>query len=213
MFSDCNLIGATARADILNHILAKGGKVVVNGQPTVRETQSLPVFRFQEMDNDNVNPLTFMEGKPPLCYWQARGHLACPVILGLRPERYGQPGKDRWAECITKGVIIALRNGMLYYYYTCSLPDSGSGAGGYGPCNHMFPFTPVELHEGWLVGVERTIACRSGTYRRPGPVEPVCFLFDRKGLEKPANFSKRREGDGWVVEVSLDDWNEIAVVQ
>lgn len=213
LVSDCNLVGAEARADILRHILAKGGKAVVNGQPTVRETQSLPVFRFQEMDNDNVNPLTFMEGKPPLCYWQARGHLASPIILGLRPERYGQAGKDRWAECITKGVITALRNGVLYYYYTSVIPDSGVGAGAYGPCNHMFPFTPVELHEGWLVGAERTITCLSGAYRRPGPAEPACFLFDRKGRDKPAAFSKRRDGGCWVVDVRLDDWNEIAVVQ
>jgi len=211
--SDCNLIGATARADILKRILSKGGKIVVNGQPTVRETQSLPVFRFQEMDNDNVNPLTFMEEKPPLCYWQARGHLASPVILGLRPERYGQAGKDRWAECITKGVITALRNGVLYYYYTSTIPGSGPGAGEYGPCNHMFPFTPVELHEGWLVGEERTITCLSGTYRRHGPAEPEVLLFDRKGRERPEHFPARRDGDGWAVAVTLSDWNEIAVIQ
>lgn len=212
-FTDCNLVGATARADILKHILAKGGQVVINGQPTVRETQNIPVFRFQEMDNDGVNPLTFMDQKPPLCYWQARGHLASPIILGLRPVRYGKPGKDRWAECITKGVITALRNGVLYYYYTSTIPESGPGAGEYGPCNYMFPFTPVELHAGWLIGKERTITCLSGTYRRNGPAEPKCLLFDLKGREKAGRFRLSREGEGWAVEVTLNDWNEIAIIQ
>ncbi|MBN2293455.1 MAG: hypothetical protein JXM70_13580 [Pirellulales bacterium] len=213
MFTDCNLVGADARADIIKHILAKGGHVVINGQSTVRETRSLAAFRFQEMDNDGVNPLNFMDGKPPIFYWQAMGHLGSPIILGLRPVRYGEEGKQRWAEIITKGIITALRNGVLYYYYTSSIPASGPGAGEYGPVNHMFPFTPVELHEGWLVGRERTITCVSGVYKWAEAREPKCLLFDLHGRVKPGDFVLKRVGDGWEVTVKLDDWNEIAVIE
>jgi len=213
MFTDCNLVGASARADIIKHILGKGGQVVINGQSTVRETRSLAAFRFQEMDNDGVNPLTFINGKPPIYLWQAKGHLGSPIILGLRPVRYGKEGKRRWAEIITKGIITALRNGELYYYYASSIPSSGSGAGEYGPTNHMFPFTPLELHEGWLLGRERTITCLSGVYQWAETRKPQCLLFDLHGRAKPGDFTLTRAGSGWQVTLKLDDWNEIAVIE
>jgi hypothetical protein len=198
---------------VLNYILRKGGKVVANSFPCVRETQSLPVFRFAEMENDPVSPLAYLKGKPPCFPSQAKGHLASPIILGLRPARLGQEGKDHWAELITKGVITGLRNGLLYYYYTGEIPADGPGAGDYGPVNHMFPFTPVELHSGWLVGQQRIIACVSGTHHWPGEQAPVCHRFDLKGREVPHRFELTRQGDGWQVKVVLDDWNEVAVLE
>jgi hypothetical protein len=212
-YTDCGLVGATARAEVLKYILRKGGKVVVNSFPCVRETQSLPAFRFAEMENDDFDPLTFLKGKPPTCRYQVKGHLASPIILGLRPVRWGKRGEEHWAELITKAVITALRNGVLYYYYTCYIPDKGPGAGDYGPVNHMFPFTPMELHSGWLVGQERTIACISGTYRWPNKEAPACHRFDLKGREVPHGFKMQRQGDGWQVKVVVDDWNEVAVLE
>jgi len=212
--TDCNLVGATARAKILKHILSKGGRVVTNGQSTVRETRGLPVYAFQEMENDPVNPLDYLDQKPPIFYWQARGHLACPLILGLRPVRYGEAGKEHWAEMIIKGVITALRNGVLYYYYTSTIPASGPGAGEYGPLNHMFPFTPIELHEGWLVGEERIITCVTGSYHWPHKGKPRCLLFDLHGRKKQHAFSIRPStAGGWDVTIQLNDWNEIAVIE
>ena len=212
-FTDCNLAGAEARADIIRHILDKGGRVVINGHSTVRETRALPAFRFAEMDNDGVNPLPFMDGKPPIFYHQAMGHLGSPIILGLRPVRYGEDGKEHWAEIITKGIITALRNGVLYYYYTSTIPATGPGAGEYGPLNHCFPFTPVELHEGWLVGRERTITCVSGVYGWARKRKPKCLLFDLHGREKAGEFALKQTAKGWEVTVKLDDWNEIAVIE
>ncbi len=212
-YTDCALVGATARAEVLGYILRKGGKVVVNSFPCVRETQSLPAFRFAEMENDDFDPLSYLKGKPPMCSYQVRGHLASPIILGLRPVRWGQRGTEHWAELITKAVITALRNGVLYYYYTGHIPEKGPGAGDYGPVNHMFPFTPVELHSGWLVGRERIIAAVSGTYRWPHTEAPACHRFDLKGREVPHDFQMSRNGDGWQVKVRVDDWNEVAVLE
>lgn len=213
MFTDCNLAGAEARADIIRHILDKGGRVVINGHSTVRETRALAAFRFAEMDNDGVNPLPFMDGKPPIFYHQAMGHLCSPIILGLRPVRYGEDGKERWAEIITKGIITALRNGVLYYYYSSTIPADGPGAGEYGPLNHCFPFTPVKLHEGWLVGRERTITCVSGVYQWAQTRKPTCVLFDLHGREKAGEFALKETAKGWEVTVKLEDWNEIAVIE
>jgi hypothetical protein len=212
-YTDCALVGADARADVLKHILGKGGVAVCNSFPCVRQTQSLPVFRFAEMENDAVDSLVSTDGKPPCLASEAKGHLASPIILGIRPERLGQRGKDHYGEIVTKAMIAGLRNGCLYYYYGSRIPAEGPGAGDYGPGNHMFPFTPVELHSGWLLGKERLLTCVSGTYTWPGPKPPRCHRFDRAGREAAADFTVEPTADGHRVTVKLDDWNEIAVVE
>ncbi|HOV33785.1 MAG TPA: hypothetical protein PLX23_10545 [Candidatus Hydrogenedens sp.] len=209
-YTDCGFIGATARGEVLKHITYKGGIAVVNTFPTAKEEQNLPnVFRFAEFESDPVNPLTFMDKKPPNTIQCAKGHLSTPIILGIRPVRFGEEGKTKCAEIIIKSVITALRNGSLYYYYESVIPKETNGK--YGPVNHMFPFTPVEINEGYLIGKERVITCVSKTFH--WEKEPKIYLFDLKGREIPHN-SKVTENSGvWEVNINLNDWNEIAVIE
>jgi len=37
---------------------------------------------------------------------------------------------------------------------------------------HMTPMTPIELGEGFLIGIERTVTSRTGTYEVPAGVGP-----------------------------------------
>ena len=78
--------------------------------------------------------------------------------------------------------------------------------------NHMFPLTPVALHKGWIEGEERIITAVSGSYRWPKAEKPTVHLFDISGREKPVGPSLSRAGDGWDVQLELDDWEEIAVI-
>ena len=211
-YTDCGLMGAEARKDILNYIVNKGGISVVNSFPSANEEQNVPrVFRFAEFENDPANPLTYIDKKPPLTVYCAKGHLSTPIILGIRPQRFNEEGKKRCAEIIIKSVITALRNGLLYYYYGDIIPSEGEGAGEYGPINHMFPFTPVEINEGYLIGEERIITSVSKTFT--WDKEPQVFLFDLKGRQIPHNFKITKEEGHFVVDVNLNDWNQIAVIE
>ena len=161
------------------------------------------------MENDKFNPMNFIDEKPPIFKNQTMCHLGCPMILGQRigyAKWYGtkDPGRN-----LTKSIITALRNGLLYCYYT-SFPQKNVA---YGPVNHMFPFTPVKLNEGYLIGKERIITCISGKYIWPHSKKPKCFYFDCRGFDKDNNFKMTQQGDTWEVEVKLDDWNEIAVIE
>lgn len=215
-YTNVALIGATARAKVIQRVLDKGGSLVANSFPAVRETQSLRTFRFGEFENDPVNVLSYLDGKPPTVRTFGKGQLSSPIIFGLRAlaEWNGGP-KNRpfYADMQTKGIITALRNGLLYYYYDPYIPVAGPGAGEHGPTKHMFPFTPVELHEGWVLGNERILTCVSGTYRFPCPTKPTVYLFDRKGREKEQNFPVSKKGKIWEVAVELSDWNEICVIE
>ncbi len=203
------ITGAPARAAIIKYVRDKGGIVVTNGQPSSREEQGDGRFAFQEMENDDVNPLKFLTVKPPECPWQVSSHLGTPIALGIRPRRYAAQGArpEQYAQMQTKGIITALRNGLVYYYYTPDITEEQAGI-----CDNMFPFTPVELHEGYVVGRERTVTAVSGRYSMKGNRAPQILYFDCRGMLKPNSFPiSGRPGD-WVAEIRLDDWNEVAIL-
>ncbi|MGC8739231.1 MAG: hypothetical protein ACP5UA_11390 [Candidatus Hydrogenedens sp.] len=211
-YTDCGLIGAEARKDILNYIVSKGGISVINSFPSSNEEQNIPkVFRFAEFENDPVNPLTYMDKKPPLTIYCAKGHLSTPIILGIRPQRFEEEGKKKCAEIIIKSVITALRNGLLYYYYGDIIPLEGEGSGEYGPINHMFPFTPVEINEGYLIGEERIITSISKTFT--WHKKPQVFLFDLKGRQIPHKFKITQKENLFIIDISINDWNQIAIIE
>ena len=106
-----------------------------------------------------------------------------------------------------------MKNGQLYYYYASVIPKEGPGSGEYGAINHMFPFTPVELHAGWLVGKERIITTVSGSFVWNRPDKPVCLLFGLKGRPKTPDVQMRQRGKAWDVSIKLSDWTEIAVIE
>lgn len=210
-YTDCGLIGAEARREILEYITKKGKIAVINGFLGVKEEMGFPnIFRFAEFENDPVDPLTYLNGKPPTTIYCAKGHLSTPIILGIRPERTNE-WKNRYAEILTKSVITALRNGLLYYYYGSVIPKEGPGSGEYGPVNHMFPITIEEINEGYIIGKERIISCVSGIFKFNR--EPKVYLFDLKGREKENNFKINKKGKIWEIEVKLNDWNEICVIE
>jgi len=212
-YTDASLAGAPARREIIRHILSKGGVIVTNGHSASRETTGLACLNFQETEWADWNPVDHLGDEPPIMGDMSAGHLDTPIGLGIRPGRFGEAGREHHAEIIHKWVIACLKNGQLYYYYDSRIPKDGPGAGEYGALNHMFPFTPVELHAGWLVGKERIITAKSGTFVWSRPDKPVCVLFDLKGRAKTPNVQMRRRGKVWEVTVKLADWNEIAVIE
>lgn len=202
--ADLALLSAQARAAWVQAVLDRGKVVVANSCAATTALQRLPAFRF--MESQGYDPLA---GEVPYYHVFAKGQLASPLGLG---HSYGSlPHKG--AEALNRTVIAHLRFGLLYYYYLAAVPAEGDDGGEYGPINHMFPFTPVELHEGWVLGAERLLTCRSGAYRVPWTREPKVLQFDRRGRDKPAAATVRRDGDGWLVTIRLEDWREIAVVE
>ncbi len=207
-YADLGMVTAPARRIWVEEVLKRGKVVVANSMPVANEMQTLPIFRFMEAEY-SYDPTRAGAPGGTAC---ARGHLASPIGLGFRSSRI-PGGRERAGEILNRSVIANLEYGLVYYYFGGYLPPRGSGSGEYGPVNHMFPLTPVELHRGWVLGRERLITCLSGKYHWPGSEPPKIFLFDRVGREKSQKFPVRHAGDACEVEVTLDDWHEIAVLE
>ena len=118
----------------------KAGKMLIgNGEPV---TETMTKVRFPR----------FVEA------WNAgslrNAHLYTP--LGL-----GSPSKLRREDDILPGIRSHIENGGLWYYYL-----GWNQVRLTRPCAaaRLFPFTPIELHAGYLIGKERIVASRSGVY-------------------------------------------------
>jgi len=211
-YVDVELAGAPAKAELINYVLKTGKVFVANGYSPTREAQSLPAFRFEEAEWC-FEPLELGRGeKPPLFYRMCQGHLSTPIGLGFRPERL-KNGQEAYAKAIMKSVITYLRHGGLYYHYTTDIPSAGPGAGEYGPLNHMYPITPMELHEGYIVGKERIITAVSGTYLWKTPARPKVLLFDITGRQIDARAEIQAVEGGWSVKLNIEDWESVAVIE
>jgi hypothetical protein len=199
-----------ARYDWVKYCADRNKLVYINGNPVEESIQSLPMICFLEAEW-HFQPFT---GQRPDSTYVAKGQLSTPLGLGPRPYRYGDAGKERYAEVIQQCAIAYLRYGMLTCHYVTELPEPGQpGYGEAGVLKYMFPFTPVELHEGWVIGKERIITCVSRKFHWPESAKPVCKRFDKIGVDAEGGFTvEENKNGGWDVTVNLKDWEETAVI-
>ena len=198
-------ISAPARREWVEFVHKRGKLVVANGEPVTGDLQALPVNRFMETQGYDV-----LSPDAPNATMCARGMLGSPIGLGHSFGQLANANPGRAGELLMRTVIAHLRYGLLYYYYGASVPATD---GGFGPVNHMFPFTPVELHEGYVIGKERILTCRSRTFTWSRPQPPRGRVFDKRGMEKPAGAKVEKTAGGYRVSVTLDDWAEVAVIE
>jgi hypothetical protein len=77
---------------------------------------------------------------------------------------------------------------------------------------YLFPFTPVELHHGYLLGKERIVTTHSGRYGWPeGTAECTLRYFDKDGKLRETTQVTAGAGDGRA-RVDLDE-GEVAVLE
>ena len=212
-YVDCGLVGVGPRVDIINSAVSRDKVIVANTYATARAEQSLPVQRFAETQG-YVNAGILGAGKKPQFVSQIfDGALASPIGLGV----IRVPDQHDMAEGLMLAVICYLRHGAVIYHYAYpDLPETGAGSGEYGPINHMFPITPVRLFEGGIVGKERIITAKSlenVLWDKAG--KPIVHLFDITGREvKDRDFARiYRQGGKWSINLKLNDWEEIAVIE
>lgn len=228
--TDGTLVGIPARAYLLNYILnTRKVTAVTNGHCTDSECRALPYENFAETYNDAVPDLTHLKtllstGEPWGCASMASGHLSSPLAAGLwyKDPIYNTEvattssdynfGYNNIAQIQNKYVIMGLRNGQLAQPNINYVPTTPPGNGGYGIINIMYPITPVELHEGYIIGKEKILTAVSGTFywnKSDHPAAPsVCKIFDVNGNTiTPKGFSVASVGAQWKVTVRLrSDW-------
>lgn len=196
------IASAPARRRIVSEVLRRGKIVVTNGPPASWLLQDLPIFRFMETQGYNVEG-SDLPRQPVL----AMGQLASPIGLGHMWLWSDSPEAGRY---FMRTVIAHLCYGLTYYFYGTALPEN---AGSCEIVGEMFPLTPVQLGEGFIVGRERLVTCRSGTYWLPWARRPEVLVFADNGSRKDGNYRLDGASGRWRLQLHLADFREAAVVK
>jgi hypothetical protein len=183
--SSVALLSQDWRVALAKRILARG-PLVANGQPHTRTLSRLKFPRFVET------------GSPSNC---AGAQLFSPIALGDHLTERSEADAYRM-------MLTALDYGCLYHWYNdlTVIPTCRTLT------EHMYPFTPVELHDGWIVGEERIITKRSGLFGWGDRSRHEVHAYDENGCalkdfnapqvqRDGANFSSLRLADGWAAVV------------
>ena len=101
----------------------------------------------------------------------SKAHLYTPIALGDHVTERNEVDCYRW-------MLDALDWGGLYYWYSAPIVPTRPTLTAY-----MFPFTPIELHSGYLIGQERILTNRSGLFGWGDLSQFEVHAFDRVGKE------------------------------
>jgi len=190
------LITRDAIRKIIEYVKSKNGVVVTNSRPPIKSIESLEIYTFYEKNTHSEGLHTELS--------TSATHLHTPVCLGDINVRDSL--KD-----FMDDVRLQLKHGTLYYPYNVRLPE---GQEYYGVINYMFPFTPIAIYEGVLIGKERIITLKSGVYGWGDKSIVKCHLFDEDGREIPADPRiKLLEEDGKTYVGVILDSGQIAILE
>ena len=145
--------------NVMDYVLNRRKKgFIANFSPETRSERKFKFPRFEETYNS---------------WWIFLSHLYTPIQLGdmltysVTPE-----------DCMA-GIRNAMKNGALYYHYNnqAACPTITT---------KMYPFTPVEIHSGWLLGRERILTTHSGEFGWKGE-NSLCipYVYNEKGSRIP----------------------------
>jgi hypothetical protein len=167
----------------VHHIkrIMEHGPFYANGMPYTRTIANLKFQRFTET------------GTMANC---AKTVLYSPVALGDHLT-------ERTEEDAYQCMLAALDYGCVYNWYSDRIIPSHKTLACY-----MFPITPMELHEGYILGKERIITKASGLYGWGDNSAHEVHLFNDQGEEMPgisppqvhrkgATFTELRLAEGW----------------
>jgi hypothetical protein len=179
--SSVALLSQDWRVALAKRIL-KRGPLIANGQPHTRTMARLRFPRFVET------------GSPSNC---AGAQMHSPIALGDHLTERSEADAYRM-------MLTALDYGCLYHWYNdmTVIPTYPTLTG------HMYPITPVELHEGWIAGKERIITKRIGLFGWGDKSRHEVHAYDEVGRGVPdfkaplverdgAHFSELRLPEGW----------------
>ena len=171
----------------IRRIQQRGVPFVGNGAPYSR---TLARLKFQ----------TFTEtGSISNCH---RTLLHSPVALGDHLTERSQ--QDAY-----NVMLRALHWGCLYNWYAATVIPKHKTI-----TEHMFPFTPIELHSDYVIGQERILTARSGLFGWGDGGAFAAHVYDRAGRETDGAEAKRvlRDGKAYA-EIRIPEGYSAAIVR
>ena len=152
------LVTRAMREELLAELARRGRPLWTNWQPTTEHDTALHAPHFLEY----VRPDE-----------AARGHLAAPLGCGGHAVHNQADVMQEVHDFLQLGLLYVHIHNGAYAETTESV------------LKHCYPITPRELHAGYILGPERIITARSGTFGFGDAGLLEAIVFGRDGLRRP----------------------------
>ncbi len=184
---DTVLLSRDWRLKQVRRIMGEGRPFIVNGMPRTRTIAAEHFQAFTETGNIGN----------------------CRNTLLYSPVALGDHLSERNFEDAYAVMLRALDFGCLYAWYNSNVVPPAPTL-----TEHMFPFTPIELHEGYVIGEERILTNRSGLFGWADDSRFEAYVYDRDGRATEEYPVTRVERDGRAyAEVRIPEGYSAAIVR
>ncbi len=163
------LLSRDFRAYHVERIQKRGAVLIANGAPW---TRTLGEFKF-----------------PAFTETGSISH--CRKMLLYSPIALGDHLSERSEKDAYRIMLRALDYGCLYAWYGSNFSATHKTL-----TDHMYPFTPLEIHAGYAIGKERILTNRSGLFGWNDASEFRAYVYDREGRATERHPVQRVERDG-----------------
>ena len=171
----------------VKRIMERGAPLLINGAPRTRTLARNKMQAFTETGSI----------------------VHCREMLLYSPVALGDHLTEREPRHAYKVMLNALDHGCLYAWYNTRIMPQHKML-----TEHMFPFTPVEIHSGYVIGKERIITNRSGLYGWGDDAAFTAYVYDREGKATDKYPVKRVTQDGKsYAEVRIPGGYSVAIVR
>ncbi|NLX96355.1 MAG: hypothetical protein GXY83_09275 [Rhodopirellula sp.] len=175
--TNLSLLSQGLRADLVDYIRGKGLFLMANTQAHTRTMARLKVVRFVE--TGTYSGLT-------------NTHLGCPLGLGNHHPEDTQADRARHIRDL-------LMRGAVYYGHTYYHDPADWDFNAV-----MYPITPVELHEGVVLGEQRIHTAVSGCFGWPDGAAARVYVVDAEGQRvDDANVREVIDAGGRLYEIRI----------
>lgn len=180
--SSVTLLTEPWRLKLVDRIVGTGHALVGNGAPY---TRAMLAKRFP-------------------CFVETGSITNCTLAQLYSPIALGDHLTERSETDAYRTMLAALDYGCVYHWYN----DVTVVPTHHHLTRYMYPITPLELHEGYLIGAERIVTNRSGLYGWGDDSEHEVHVFDDRGVEVEGfaaplvrrdgkTYTELRIGEGW----------------
>jgi hypothetical protein len=177
---------------MVDMITSKGKRLIVNGGGAKSETMMKLFNKNRVMGFVETGSITSL----------IRSQLSTPIGLGDHLTERNE------TDCY-RNMVEFLKYGALYYWYYVGIrPITHKTLTSY-----MFPITPVEIGNGYVIGKERIIAAKSGWYSFGAKEKAEAHFFDQNGVEVKREFGTVEKDGKVYYKIVLGKYESCALVR
>ena len=161
--------------------------ISIKGTPSTRTERQLKMLGFTKID-DITN---------------------CNRMLLYTPVALGDSNTERTEKDAYGTMLKALDYGCLYLWNNAEIASTFKTL-----TEYMYPFTPIELHSGYVIGRERILTNKSGVFGWGDKSDFTAHVFDADGRETTSiQVPKVEKDDKTYAEVKIPDGHSVALVR